>query len=324
MEPIRILSLGGALPSRVVTNDDLSKTLDTSDEWIYPRTGIHERHICGDGESALTLAESAAGKALQKAEKKYGIQRDEIGCVVTATMSGDYATPSISCLLQRDLSLPEEIPVLDVNAACSGFVYALETARGFLSGSGKRYGLVVGTEMLSRLVDWTDRTTCILFADGAGAAMIEKVPDGKLPCGSFLAARGGMEIHAGGAGYEKSYVGMDGKAVYRFAVEVLPKAADGALSRAGLTMDDCSWIVCHQANERIIRHFAKHSGQPPEKFFLNIDHTGNTSGASIPLALSEMEEKGLLHAGDVLLLLGFGSGLSYGGTVLTYGRKEEA
>lgn len=330
MNVIRIAATGGAEGSRIITNDMLAETVDTSDEWIYPRTGIHERRICAEGESCVTLAVRAAQDALENSGKSAAqtgssassgqiIRPEEIGCVVVATMSADYATPSTACMVQQALHLPEQIPVLDVNAACSGFIYALEIARGLLASSERRYGLVVGSEQLSRLVNWQDRTTCILFADGAGAAIVENIPAGDgTAYGSFLAARGGREILAEGAGITPSYIKMDGKAVFRFAVEVMPKAAKGALAAAGITMDDVDHIVCHQANSRIIDHFIKKSGQNPDKFFKNIDHCGNTSAASIPLALNEMNRKGLLHEGDRLLLIGFGAGLTYGACVLEY------
>ena len=334
MNVIRIVATGGAEGSRIITNDMLAQKVDTSDEWIYPRTGIHERRICAEGENCVLLAIKAAENALENAGRAsvqtdpkstsgQGISPEEIGCVVVATMSADYATPSTACLVQQALHLPEQIPVLDVNAACSGFIYALEIARGFLASSGHRYGLVIGSEQLSRLINWQDRSTCILFADGAGAAVVESIPEGGGIYGSFLAARGGREILAEGAGYTPSYIRMDGKAVFRFAVEVMPKAAKGALSDAGISMDDIDHIICHQANSRIIDHFIKKSGQNPDKFFKNIEHCGNTSAASIPIALNEMNQKGLLHQGDRLLMIGFGAGLTYGACALEYGERSD-
>lgn len=322
MDHIRILTTGRGIASRTVTNDDLSKVVDTSDDWIYPRTGIHSRQICGEGESVYTLAEEAVGKALEKGKTRFGIREEDIGCVVGATISGATATPSLSCLVQQALHLPEQIPVLDVNAACSGFVYALEVARGLLCANGKRYGLVFGAEALSRLLDWQDRTTCILFADGAGAALIERAPEKEVPYGSFLAARGGTEIVCGGVNTEDPHIRMDGKAVFRFAVTVIPVAAEGALSLAGVPADAISHVICHQANARILGHVMRKSTIPREKFFQNISTAGNTSAASIPSALAQMEEEGLLKEGDLLLLVGFGSGLTYAGMVIGYGRKE--
>lgn len=320
MDSIRILTTGGASASRVVTNDMLSETLDTSDAWIFPRTGIHERRICADGETEVSLATKAAEEALQKAESRYGITKDEIGCIITATMSGDYATPSTACLVQKALQLPEEIPVFDVNAACTGFVCALTVARGLLAASNRRYGLVIGAEQLSKLLNWQDRSTCILFGDGAGAAVIEKIPENSGAFGCFLAARGGTQIQAEGPGQIPAGAVMDGRAVFRFAVEVIPKAMDKALAAAGITLDDVDHIVCHQANARIIGHVAKKSGQRPDKFFMDIEHFGNTSAASIPIALHDMDEQGLLRDGQTLLLVGFGGGLTYGSILLPFGR----
>lgn len=322
MDHIRILTTGRGVAGRTVTNDDLSKAVDTSDAWIYPRTGIRSRQICGEGEDAVSLAKRAAETALLRGKERYGIREEDIGCVVGATISGTFATPSLSCLVQEALHLPEQIPVLDVNAACSGFVYALEVARGLLLAGGKRYGLVFGAEQLSRLLDWQDRTTCILFADGAGAALIERVPEREAPYGSFLAARGGKEIACGGVNTEDPHIRMDGKAVFRFAVGAIPLAAEGALSRAGVSRDAISHVICHQANARILEHVMKKSTIPREKFFQNIAHSGNTSAASIPSALAQMEEEGLLKEGELLLLVGFGSGLTYAGMVIGYGRKE--
>lgn len=321
MDHIRILACGQGRAQKTVTNDDLSRVVDTSDAWIFPRTGIRSRQICKEGENSLTLATAAAKKALDRAAR-YGIRPEDIGCVVCATISGVYATPSTACLVQQALSLPEEIPVLDVNAACSGFVYALEIARGLLCGNGKRYGLVIGTEQLSRLLDWKDRTTCILFADGAGAAVIERVPEKTLPYGCFLAARGGKEIACGGVNTEDPHIRMAGKEVFRFAVEVIPKATRGALSLAGVLEDALSHVVCHQANARILEHVIRKSTIPREKFFQDIETAGNTSAASIPYALAQMEAQGELRAGELLLLVGFGSGLTYAGMVIGYGRKE--
>ncbi|MGI6050875.1 MAG: beta-ketoacyl-ACP synthase 3 [Bilifractor sp.] len=322
MEQIRILTTGGAEASKVITNDMLSETLDTSDEWIFPRTGIHERRVCAEGETTVTLATAAADDALKKAAAKYGIQKEDIGCVIVATMSGDYATPSTACMIQQALGLPEQIPVFDVNAACSGFIYALTVARCLLAANGSRYGLIVGAEQLSKLLDWNDRSTCILFGDGAGAVVVEKVPEDQGVFGSFLAARGGKQILAEGPGKIPSNAQMDGKAVFRFAVEVIPKAGAAALKDAGIGIEDVDYIICHQANSRIIDHFVRHEKLDPAKVFKNIDHMGNTSAASIPVALHEMDEKNMLKDGQTLLLIGFGGGLTYGGVVLTFGRRS--
>ena len=211
MQGIKILSVAGCHPKKKVTNDDMAKIVETDDEWISTRTGIRSRYFCEDDESCVSMAIEASGTALQRS----GISKEDIGCVICATLSGDYATPSVSCMVQPALSLPEDIPVLDVNAACSGFIYALCVARGLLEASGKTYGLVIGMEELSRLLDMTDRTTCVLFGDGAGAAVIRR-SDEKIYA-STLGARGGYEIMAEGAGKKPSNLRMEGNEVFKFA-----------------------------------------------------------------------------------------------------------
>lgn len=319
MNGLTLLATGSAAGSRVVTNDDFAKTLDTSDEWIYSRTGIHERHFCGEGESCVSLAEDAARKALSRA----GLSWEDLDCCIAATVSGDYTSPGVACSLQRDLGLREDIPVLDVNAACSGFLYGMEVARGFLeSGRSRRalvgkkggYALVVGCEQLSKLLDLQERGTCVLFGDGAGAAVFRS--DENALYASFLGARGGDEIVVPGPGDGSRKITMDGKAVFRFAVEALPKTLKALLQESGLTLDEVDWVVCHQANSRIIDHCVRSMKANPSKFYKNMDHFGNTSAASIPMALDEMAEKGLLKAGQTILLDGFGAGLTWGGALL--------
>ena len=316
MQGIKILSVAGCHPHKKVTNDDMSKIVETDDEWISTRTGIRSRYFCEEGESCVSMAIEVSTKALERS----GISKDEIGCVICATISGDYATPSVSCLVQQALELPEDIPVLDVNAACSGFIYALCVARGLLEGSGKKYGLVIGMEQLSRLLDMTDRTTCVLFGDGGGAAIIER--DGETLFRQVLGARGGKEISCHGAGNGESFVKMDGKAVFRFAVWAMPKCIDELLSiddGQDVTLSDIDHVVCHQANSRIIDHVVKKSKEDPSKFYKNLDHFGNTSAGSIPLALSELYEDGKLKKGDRLILVGFGAGLTWGGVMIQFG-----
>lgn len=315
MQGIKLLSVAGCHPKAKVTNDDLAKIVETDDEWISTRTGIHSRYFCEDGETCVSMAIESSKKALERS----GISKDEIGCVICATISGDYATPSVSCLVQEALELPEDIPVLDVNAACSGFIYALCVARGLLEASNKKYGLVIGMEQLSRLLDMTDRTTCVLFGDGGGACVIER--DGETLFRQVLGARGGKEISCLGAGNDNSYIQMDGKAVFRFAVWAMPKCIDELLAIKDdhdITLSDIDHVVCHQANSRIIDHVVKKAKEDPSKFYKNLDHFGNTSAGSIPLALSELYEDGKLKKGDKLILVGFGSGLTWGGVMLSF------
>lgn len=318
MKGIEIISTGSSIPVKKVTNNDMSVLVDTSDEWIYSRTGIHSRHFCSEGESCQSLAIGAASEALAGS----GLAAEDIGCVIVATMSGNYATPSISCMIQQALSLPEDIPVVDINAACSGFIYGLEIARGFLSASTHKYGLIIGCEQLSRLLDMTDRSTCVLFGDGAGAAVIRF---GNVTCyESYLGARGGTEIICNGAGYDQSFIKMDGTAVFKFAVTAIPKCINRLFNDSGMSFEDIDSVVCHQANSRIIDHCIRSMKAPADKFYKDMEHFGNTSAASIPLALDEMNKDGLLHKGSRLLLVGFGSGLTYGGAIISFSGNSES
>ncbi len=312
MKGLQLLATGGALPGRTVTNEDLSRVVDTSDEWITTRTGIRTRHWCTAEESAATLAIAAARQALERS----GLSPSAISCCVCATLSAPDATPSVACQVQRALGLPEDRPALDVNAACSGFIYGTAVARGLLATLGGRYALVVGCEALSRLMDQTDRSTCVLFGDGAGAAIFRLADT---PFALTLGARGRDVLHAGGPDRNGSApITMDGRAVFRFAVETLPKCLHAVLDETQLTLGDLSWVVCHQANSRIIDHCVKALNADPAKFYKNMDRHGNTSAASIPVALNEMAEAGLLKAGQKVSCIGFGGGLTWGGMLITY------
>lgn len=372
MNEMKLIGLGAAYPSRLVTNDDLSQQMDTSDAWIYPRTGIHARRFCNAEESAVTLAIEAAGKALAEAESQ-GVPASAIGAIVVASMSADLATPSIAAILQRELRLPE-VPALDINAACSGFIYGLEVARSLAAVSGRRYALVVGTEQLSRLLSMEDRSTAILFGDGAGAAVIECTEtvenrEEAKPYVRLFGSRGSDVILAPGvytgayearkaaqaaggdaaatakvqastgdtADTEAAHSGagdareatnaetvcidhmlMDGKEVFMFACDIIPRIIGGLLEQSGETMEDIDHVVCHQANARIIRHVYRAMHWPAEKFFMNMEMLGNTSAASIPTALYDMQQQGRLQRGERLILAGFGGGLTWGGCILNY------
>ena len=314
MNGFQLLATGGALPGRTVTNDDLSRMVDTSDDWITTRTGIRTRHWCTEGESAATLAIAAAKQALARS----GLAPADIACCICATLSAPDATPSVACQVQAALGLPETCPALDINAACSGFLYGTAVARGLLATLGGRYALVIGTEALSRLMDPADRSTCVLFGDGAGAAIFELAAD-PTPFAVMLGARGDAAIHAGGPSRAGSApITMDGRAVFRFAVDALPKCLHAVLDETQLTLDDLSWVVCHQANSRIIDHCVKALRADAAKFYKNMDRHGNTSAASIPVALNEMAEAGLLKAGQKVSCIGFGGGLTWGGMLVTY------
>lgn len=335
MNEMKLIGLGAAYPGRLVTNDDLSLEMDTSDAWIYPRTGIHARRFCTAEESAVTLAIEAAGKALAEAESQ-GVPASDIGAIVVASMSADLATPSIAAILQRELRLPE-VPALDINAACSGFIYGLEIARSLAAVSGRRYALVVGTEQLSRLLSMEDRSTAILFGDGAGAAVIECTEtagnrEEAAPYVRLFGSRGSDVILAPGVytgAYEAreetnaetvciDHMLMDGKEVFMFACDIIPRIIGGLLEQSGETMEDIDHVVCHQANARIIRHVYRAMHWPAEKFFMNMEKLGNTSAASIPTALYDMQQQGRLQRGERLILAGFGGGLTWGGCILSY------
>lgn len=310
MTGLKMIGIGRALPGRCVTNDDLSKIVETSDAWISERTGIRRRYYCGEGESTNTLIVSAARQAVANA----GLTPEDIDCVIVATVSSDYASPSVACLLQAELGIRENIPVMDINAACAGFLYGTATASGMLQVYGGRYALVVGGEQLSRLMDMNDRSTCVLFGDAAGAAVYERDETADL-CVD-LGSRGNLEIEIQGcARPEPSVIKMNGNAVFRFAVGVIPSSLNRVMAKAGLTMDQIDWVVCHQANARIIDHCAKKLGAP-EKFYKNIDRYGNTSAASVPLALYDMWQEGLLKDGQKVLAVGFGGGLTWAGALL--------
>ena len=314
MNGFQLLATGGALPGRTVTNDDLSRMVDTSDDWITSRTGIRTRHWCTEGESAATLAIAAAKQALARS----GLASADIACCICATLSAPDATPSVACQVQAALGLPENRPALDINAACSGFLYGTAVARGLLATLGGQYALVIGCEALSRLMDPADRSTCVLFGDGAGAAIFELAAD-PTPFAVMLGARGDAAIHAGGPSRAGSApITMDGRAVFRFAVDALPKCLHAVLDETQLTLDDLSWVVCHQANSRIIDHCVKALQADPAKFYKNMDRHGNTSAASIPVALNELAESGQLQPGQLLACIGFGGGLTWGGAIFQY------
>jgi 3-oxoacyl-[acyl-carrier-protein] synthase-3 len=307
---LRIVGLGHCVPENVVTNDDLSKIVDTNDEWISSRTGIRRRHFVKD-ENGCSLAIGAARMAIEKA----GIDVADIGACVVATVRADYITPSNACMVQKEIGLPNDIPCFDINAACSGFMYGLQIARGLLMQSERKYALVIGTETLSKILDMTDRSSCILFGDGAGAAVIELSAESRFF--GDMGAKGDNEVLVcPNNSNEDRFVFMKGSDVFKFAVSTVPKSINRLLEKAGVTADDIDYFVCHQANMRIIEAVARKCKQPMEKFFINLDEYGNTSSASIAIGLSEMSEKGLLKPGMKIICVGFGAGLTWGGAYL--------
>lgn len=326
---INILSMGSYLPEQTLTNADFEKFVDTNDEWIRTRTGICERHMAG-WEPAWLMGKNAALQAIERA----GIDPKDIGLIIVSSVTSDFLTPSMASILQYELGA-ENAAAFDLNAACSGFVYMLDTARRFLdTDDSMKYALVVSAEALSRFTDFKDRGTCILFGDGAAAAVVEK--SDKL-YSSFLASDGSgarklfapncqiapevkveSDFDSGFPEQPIHKLYQDGREVYKFAVKALPKAFNAAAEKVGLTSADMDWFIPHQANIRIIETAAKNLSIGTDKFIVTVDHHGNTSSASIPLALCEAVEKGEVKRGQKLALVGFGAGLTYGSVIIEY------
>ena len=312
MNGIKLRGTGRCVPANTVTNDDLAQLVDTNDAWITARTGIRSRYRCAT-ETHTDLCVNAARAALKKA----GVSPAEIGACIVATVSADTVVPSAACMLQKALGLPEDTPCFDLNAACTGFVYALHTMECLLNAAPRKFGLVVGAEALSKVVDWTDRSTCILFGDGAAAAVVE-CREGWPSIGAVLGSRGNdtlLRLPGLGRG-EPNVLSMEGTQVFKFAVETVPACMDAVLAKSGLTIDDIDFFVFHQANARIIDLAVRKYRIPPEKYYKNIDHYGNTAAASVPLVLSELEDQGRIGPGSRLLMVAFGGGLTWGGAVL--------
>ena len=316
-----------------MSNEELTQIVDTSDEWIFSHTGIKYRHIADDNQAASDLAVEASRRALVGA----GIDAPQIDLILLATSTPDFpGLPSTASVVQDKLGCMQA-GAMDVVAACTGFIYALATARAFIRSDSATNVLVIGSEIYSKIVNWEDRNSCVLFGDGAGAVVVSRdenaVPasGGSGMIDSYLRSQGsGAESLYRCAGGTRNpydpghtarkdlFLSMDGRKVYVFAVQVLIDTIQLLLDRNGLTMDDVDWVVPHQANVRIIDAACKRAGWPLEKFFMNIEEFANTSAASIPIALDEMQQKGLLKRGHLLLLVGFGSGLTYGGNLLRW------
>ncbi len=322
--PVRITGVGRYLPARTLTNADLERLVDTSDDWILSRTGIRERHIAADDESSSTMGARAALEALRSARVEPG----DVDLVIAGTCTPDGMFPAAATRIQDAIGAPRAA-AFDVNAACNGFMTSLSTAAQFIAAGSAQRAVVVGTETMSRIVDWTDRGTCVLFGDGAGAVVIERSAPGEPGgIGALLLRSDGSQANSlyacgpasptAGHAAAQAHIVMDGPAVFRSAVTALASTAADALASAGLTVDDVALCVPHQANARIIQAMAKSLGLPPERAFVNVDHTGNTSSASIPIALAEANERGLLHPGDQVLLAAFGGGLSWGAMVVQW------
>ena len=315
MNGIKLISTGSAVPKKVVTNDDLAKIVDTNDEWISTRTGIRSRRYCTDGESHTSLCLAAARQALERG----GVAPGEIGICLVATVTPDFLSPAAACLLQKELGFPEDTICFDLNAACSGFVYALHTAECLLASTPRKYGLVIGAEMLSRFINWEDRGTCVLFGDGAGAVVVEWREDYP-SIHAVLGCHGDPDM-LGVTGAEKpapARIFMHGQPTFKFAVKTVPYCIDQVLEKAGMAIEDVDFFVFHQANARIIDLAAKKYHIPPEKYYKNIQKYGNTSAASIPLVISELHDLGKVGPGSRVLVVGFGGGLTWGGALVEF------
>lgn len=322
------LGTGMAVPERVLTNAELEKLVDTTHQWIVERTGIHERRITGPEEQCSTLAVEAARRALEDA----GTAPEELDLIICGTATGDYIWPSTACLIQEALGA-KRAGAFDLVAACSGFVYGLETAANFVrSGSMKRV-LVVGVDVLTKITNWEDRGTCVLFGDGAGAAVIGPCQVGEGVLSSVLGSDGSgapmIMLEAGGTRNpvtpeaiqaKKNRIYMNGREVYKFATRMMGDASLEAIRRAGLTPDQVDLFVPHQANIRIIESAAQRIGLPMDKVFLNVQRYGNTSAASIPIALCEARDEGRVRRGSVLVFVAFGAGFTWGANVVRWSR----
>jgi len=326
LRPVGVIGTGKYVPEKILTNSDLEKMVDTNDEWIVSRTGIRERHIAAPDQATSDLAYEAAIKALESA----GMTGSDLDLIIVATITADSSFPSTACILQDKLGA-KGAAAFDLSAACSGFVYGLATATSFIQSGMYNNALVIGADCLSRITDYTDRNTCVLFGDGAGAVIVGEVPEGRGFKSFDLGAEGAggslLQMEGGGSRLpasvetvenKKHYIYMNGREVFKFAVRVMGTATVEVLRKAGLERTDVDLFVPHQANIRIIQSAMQRLELPEEKVVVNVDKYANTSAASIPLALVEAAEEGRMKAGDTVLMVGFGGGLTWGASVLVW------
>jgi 3-oxoacyl-[acyl-carrier-protein] synthase-3 len=323
--PISITGISCHVPERVLTNEEVARMVDTSDEWIVERTGIRERRIAAPDEALSDLALPAARAALEQAGRKPG----EVDLLIVATVTPDMMFPTTAAILADVLGAPDAA-AYDLLAGCTGFVYAVGQAYGMLAGGLADCALVVGGDVLSRILDWTDRSTCVLFGDGAGAVVVERVEKGGF-LGFELGADGGGGIHLSlpGSGsrmadeaVRQGFVHMNGREVYKFATRVLVSSAQKLLEECGVSVDEVDVYVPHQANVRIIDHAVRHLGIPEDRVVINVDRYGNTSSGSIPLALWEALREGRVRNGDLVLMTGMGAGLTWGSALMEWTEVE--
>jgi 3-oxoacyl-[acyl-carrier-protein] synthase-3 len=323
-----IRAIGVHTPERKLTNAELSSMVDTSDEWIKTRSGIAERRIAAPGENPSDMGAKAAAIALERA----GLTAADVDLLIVATMTPDVPFPSTACLLQAKLGLRRDIPCFDVSAACSGFVYALQVAKDMMRSGAYRRTLVVGSEKLSSVVDWSDRTTCVLFGDGAGAVLLETTAEKNVGLlGNLLGADGNNaeRLHCVGGGSAapataeslrdgKHFLRMNGKEVFRHAVRVMAESCERVLAKCDVKSEQVAWFIPHQANSRILEAVASQLNVGMDRFPSNLERYGNTSAASIPLALEEAWKDGKIKHGDLVLIVAFGAGLTWGATLLRW------
>ncbi len=319
---VKIAGIGKALPKKIMHNNDFDPSLETSDEWIRSHTGIENRHVADKGEKTSTYGTEACLSAIKNAASKgINVSIEDIDYIICGTATGDYVGfPSTACVIQKNLGATKAA-AFDVSAACSGFIYGLEMATSLMVRSKKKYALVIGAEILTKILDWTDKTTCVLFGDAAGAALLELTDneaDGKSAgiYSSILGSDGTGDEHL----YlnENGHLFMNGRAVYNFAVDKITTLIEDMMKQENQTIEDIDYIVCHQANERIIQAAAKRLGYDNDKFIYNLQHYGNTSAATIPVTLFDMEEKGILKPGMKLVMAGFGAGLTWGASLVVW------
>ena len=318
---VGITGLGVHVPDRVFTNKDLEQYVDTTDEWIVERTGIRERRFAAEDEALTDIARPAAGAALEDA----GVLAKDVDLIVCATVTPDMMFPTSSALLADELGMPDAA-AYDLLAGCTGFVYAIAQAYGMLAGGLARTALVVGGDVLSKILDWEDRSTLVLFGDGAGAVVLQRVDEGGF-LGFELGADGGGGEHlwlpgSGSRRFENAdkLVKMNGREVFKFATRVMVSSAEAVLEECGRTVDEVDVYVPHQANKRIIDHASRKLGIPEEKVVVNVDRYGNTSSGSIPLALADAAADGRLREGELVLMTGMGAGLTWGSALIEWNR----
>ena len=323
-----IAGTGSYLPERVLTNEDLAKMVDTSDEWIRTRTGMRERHIARDGETTSEMAAIAARRALENA----GIAAADVELIIVGTVTPDMVFPSTACFVQRHIGARKAF-CFDLEAACSGFLYSMETARMYIETGAVNTALVIGAEKLSTVTDWKDRATCVLFGDGAGAVVLKATQAGRGIISSVMGSDGTLtellNIPGGGSLHPVSqqtieqrmhFIKMNGKEVFKHAVRCMCDAAQQVIDKCGCTIEDVKCIIPHQANMRIIQAIADRLGTTLERFHLNIESVGNLSSASVPVALDEAARSGRLRSGDLLLFIAFGGGFTWGATLMEWGK----